>query len=429
MKIALLNCNLFDGNKDSDIKLVNILLDGEIIEKVVDVNEELSDEYVKIDLENKYVVPGLINLHSHLFGSGKPSKTLGGKSKKQQSIIKFCGTKLGQKILKGLVKKHVKEELYSGVTTLRSSGDFYYSDVKVRDLVNEGKAVGPKMIVPGPAITVSGGHGDGTFAMTGDTKEELTNLVNLNKEHNVDYIKICVTGGVMDAKKKGEPGELKMNLEQTKTICDLAHKYGFKVASHTESNAGVKVALAGGVDTIEHGSFIDEEDIKMYKKTGSVNVFTISPALPLSKFEPSVTLLDELSIYNSDVVVKGMIDGAKKCLENDILVGLGTDASCPFATQYGMWREVYQFAKYVGVSNKFALYSATLVNAKILNMDKEIGSVEENKIADLLVLENNPLEDLEALRDIDMIINKGTIINKPKIKKNKYIEDKLDTLL
>ena len=82
MKIALLNCNLFDGNKDSDIKLVNILLDGEIIEKVVDVNEELSDEYVKIDLENKYVVPGLINLHSHLFGSGKPSKTLGGKSKK-----------------------------------------------------------------------------------------------------------------------------------------------------------------------------------------------------------------------------------------------------------------------------------------------------------------------------------------------------------
>lgn len=429
MKIALLNCNLFDGNKDSEIKLVNILLNGEIIENIVDINETISDEYVKIDLEKKYVVPGLINLHAHLFGSGKPSKTLGGKSKKQQFIIKFCGTKLGKKILQALVKKHAKEELYSGVTTLRSSGDFYYSDVKVRDLINNGKMLGPKLIVPGPAITVPSGHGDGTFAMTGATQEELKNLVDINRNHNVDYIKICVTGGVMDAKRKGEPGELKMNLEQTKAICDLAHKYGLKVASHTESNAGVKVALEGGVDTIEHGSFIYEEDIEMYKKTGSVNVFTISPALPLSKFESKITLLDELSIYNSDVVVKGMIDGAKKCLENDILVGLGTDASCPFATQHGMWREVYHFAKYVGVSNKFALYSATLANAKILNKDQEIGSIEKNKIADLLVLENNPLEDLKALRNIDMIINKGTIINRPKLKKNKHIEEKLDTLL
>ena len=426
MKYVLYNCNLFDGKKDSGLVNVNIYIDNGII---VDINNgELKEGYKIINLSNKYVMPGLVNLPAHLFGSGKPSKVLGGGSS-QQKLIKFAGTKLGSKVLLHLVKNHVKKELYSGVTTLRSSGDFYYSDVKVRNLINKKKCVGPRLIVPGPAITVSGGHGDGTFAITGNTKEELENLVKLNKEHNVDYIKICVTGGVMDAKKKGEPGELKMNLEQTKAICDLAHEYGYKVASHTESNEGIKVALNAGVDTIEHGSLMDENDVKLFKEKGAVDVLTISPSLPLATFDPSVTKLNEMCIYNSNYLKDGMISGAKKCLENGVTVGLGTDASCPFVTPYDMWREVYYFAKYGGVSNTFALHTATLVNSSILGLDKEIGTIEIGKKADIIVCDNDFTIDIKELRNLTMVIKNGVIYKRIKIKKNKYIESKLDTLL
>ena len=428
MKIALKNCKLFDGHKDSEIKNVNILVNDDKIASILDSNEDIPDEYEIVDIKGKYVMPGLINLHAHLFGSGKPSKVLGGGTL-QKKIINFCKTKVGSKVLLSMVKSHVRDNLLSGTTTLRSSGDFYYSDVKVRDMINDSKCLGPRLIVPGPAITVSGGHGDGTFALTGDSKDELEALVRQNKDNNVDYIKICVTGGVMDAKKRGEPGELKMSLEQTKIVCDLAHKYGYKVASHTESNSGVKVAIEAGVDTIEHGSFIEDNDIELYKKKGAVNVFTISPALPLAKFDSKITKLNEMCIYNSEIILEGMIDGAKKCLENNILVGLGTDASCPFVSQTNLWREVYHFAKHVGVSNQFALHTVTMVNAKILGLDNEIGSIEEGKKADLIVIENNPIEDLKNLRNVMMVMHDGKLIKKCKVKKNKYIESKLDTLL
>lgn len=426
MKYVLSNCNLFDGNKNSEIVRTNIYVEDGVIVSVD--SDSIKEGYEVIDLKDKYVMPGLVNLHAHLFGSGKPSKVLGGGSS-QQKLVKFAGTKIGSKVLLVLVKNHVKKELYSGVTTLRSSGDFYYSDVKVRDLINKNKCVGPRLIVPGPAITVSGGHGDGTFAITGNTKEELENLVKLNKEHNVDYIKICVTGGVMDAKKKGEPGELKMNYEQTKAVCDKAHEYGYKVASHTESNEGIKVALKAGVDTIEHGSNMDDNDIKLFKDKGAIDVLTISPSLPLATFDPTITKLDEMCIYNSNYLKDGMINGAKKCLEEDVTVGLGTDASCPFVTPYDMWREVYYFAKYAGVSNTFALHTATLVNAKILGLDKEIGSIEVGKRADIIVCDNDFLKDIKELKNLSMVIKNGVIYKNVRIKKNRYIESKLDTLL
>lgn len=426
MKYVITHVNIFDGYDDHDILYDhNIYIENN---KIIKISKEIISGYKIIDKTGYYCIPGLINLHAHLFGSGKPSKVLGG-GNLQQTIIKLAKTVLGQKVLNKVMANNMKQALYSGCTTVRGVGDFFYSDVKLRDQINNKKIIGPRLIVSGPAITVHGGHGDGTFAITGSSPNELIDLTKSNIEHHVDLIKICVTGGVMDAKVKGEPGEVKMSFEQTKAVCDEAHKQGYKVASHTESPEGVKIAIEAGVDTIEHGSLFNDDLAKLALKQNTAFICTLSPALPLATLSHDLTKLNELCTYNSKVVLDNMINGIKKALEYYIPVGLGTDASCPFATQYNMWREVVYFQKYLNVSNQKALSTATLGNAKILNMEHLIGTIEEGKIADMILLKEDPVTDLTALRNIDTVISQGIIYNDIKIKKNIIIEKELDTLI
>lgn len=424
-KKVFLNAKTFDGYKDSDIKKCAIFVEDE---KIVGISYDENPDtrgYDVIDLNGKFVVPGLVNPHVHLFGTGMPSKVISG-GNSQKAVMKIVNTKLGDAILGILVKSAARQQLLSGVTTVRAVGDFKYSDVKLRDKINSGKVIGPRLKVSGPAITVPGGHGDGTFSMTSDTEDGLRTLVRKNKEAGVDFIKICVTGGVIDAKVRGEPGEVKMNEAQTAAVVDEAHKLGLRVASHTESFKGVEITAKTGVDTVEHGAPLTPEMAEEMKKTCSAMVVTYSPALPLQKLDPSITKLDPICVYNTGIVVDNMTQGAKDCIENDILLGMGTDSSCPFATQYNMWREVYFFQKRVGVSNAYALSVATLNNAKVVGVDDVTGTIEKGKCADMIVMSRNPLDDLTALRDLDMIVVRGKIIENPRPKRNGNIERELD---
>lgn len=427
MKTVYIGCNLFDGYSDSTIREnTAIWVEDGIITAVTDGAENTQDWKV-VDLKGKYVMPGLINAHCHLFGTGQPSKILGGGGL-QKAVVKFTKTKLGHKVLDMLVASSAKTELLSGVTTLRSMGDFCYSDVRVRDRVKTGKLIGPRMLVSGPAITVSGGHGDGTFAIIADTEDGLRALVQENAAHKVDIIKICVTGGVMDAKKRGEPGEVKMNLAQTKAVVDEAHKLGYKVASHTESPQGVEITIDAGVDTIEHGTSLTPQMAQKLKDNGGMLVPTFSPALPLCRLTPDITKMSELCIVNGEVVVQEMIDGAKDSIKYGLNVGCGTDASCPFSTQYGMWREAWYFAKLVGVSNAFALSAATLGNAKVLGLEEITGTVEAGKSADFIVASSNPLDDIAALRTLDMVVSQGKEYDNPSPKKSEYVDNIIDKM-
>lgn len=429
-KVVFTNCNVYTGVMGSGIvENAEVFVNAGKIEKVA-ANLKESDipaDYERVDLHKQYLIPGMINLHAHLFGSGKPSKMLGGGGA-QQSVIRFVNTRAGHPIADMLVKQHITQSLNSGVTTIRSSGDFCYSDVRVRDQINSGKLVGPRLIVPGPAITCIGGHGDGTFGKGSNDPQELVSFANENAKQGVDYIKICVTGGVMDAKVKGEPGIVKMTPEQTKAVCDRAHELGFKVASHTESTKGIKVALEGGVDTIEHGSVLDDELIALFKEKGAAYIVTISPALPLAKLPTSITLLDDMCLYNAGIVMEGIIEGGKQALANGIPVGLGTDESCPLVTPYSMWREINYFARYCGVSNEMALYTGTLGNAKILKIDDVTGSIEAGKDADLIVVKENPLKDLTTLSEVQLVMARGHLIHKPVVKKNAQVDAWLDSI-
>lgn len=155
----------------------------------------------------------------------------------------------------------------------------------------------------------------------------------------------------------------------------------------------------------------------------------ISPALPYAIFDRSVTGASETEQYNGRIVMDGIIACAKACLERGIPVGLGTDTGCPYITHYDMWREVYYFHKFCGVTNAFALHTATLGNARLVGLGAETGSVEPGKCADLIVTRKNPLEDLKALRHIDLVVGRGNLIRAPKVKKIEKAERELDKFL
>ena len=382
--------------------------------------------YEEIDLQGKYILPGLINMHVHLAGNGKPQK----KQRDNEALVKkIMSNGLTKAIAYNMVCGFAKDELYSGVTTIRTVGGLGDFDTRLRDDIAAGKKPGPRILAANEGISVPGGHMAGSVAIAADSVEEALQHLETLKAQRVDLVKLMITGGVLDAKEKGVPGELKMAPEMVKAVCDKAHTMGYMVAAHVESPEGVKVALKNGVDSIEHGAKADEEMISLFKEHNAFLCTTLSPALPYALFDRSITNASEVEQFNGNVVFEGIIDCAKAAIANDIPVVLGNDVGCPWITQYDFWRELYYFHKYVGVSNAFALYTATCRGAEMAGIGDITGTLEPGKCADMIVVGKNPLEDLRVLRNVDMVIAQGKVIRAPKVKKKQIVETELDKFL
>mgnify|MGYP000938153415 CR=1 FL=1 len=402
-----------------------ILTEGEKIAAIVPEETRLSG-YTEIDLQGKYIMPGLINMHVHLAGNGKPQK----KQRDNEALVKkIMSNGLTKAIAYNMVCGFAKDELYSGVTTIRTVGGLGDFDTRLRDDIAAGKKPGPRILAANEGISVPGGHMAGSVAIAADSVEEALQHLETSKAQKVDLVKLMITGGVLDAKEKGVPGELKMAPEMVKAVCDKAHTMGYMVAAHVESPEGVKAALKNGVDSIEHGAKADEEMISLFKEHNAFLCTTLSPALPYALFDRSITNASEVEQFNGNVVFEGIIDCAKAAIANDIPVVLGNDVGCPWITQYDFWRELYYFHKYVGVSNAFALYTATCRGAEMAGIGDITGTLEPGKCADMIVVEKNPLEDLRVLRNVDMVIVQGKVIRAPKVKKKQIVETELDKFL
>ena len=426
MKTAFINGKILDGSLDMQVKEgLSVIVENEKISNIVPAGKEPSDAE-KIDLGGKYIMPGLINMHVHLAGNGKPQK----KQRDNEKLVKkIMSSGLTRAVAYKLVASFAKTELMSGVTTIRTVGGLGDFDTKLRDDINAGKKDGPRILAANQGISVPGGHMAGSVAVAAHSVEEALECLEQDENEKVDLIKLMITGGVLDAKEKGVPGEVKMSAEMVKAVCDKAHENGYKVAAHVESPEGVRLALENGVDSIEHGAKPDDEILRLFAEKNAFLCTTLSPALPYALFDRSITNASEVEQYNGNVVFEGIIECSKAAVKNGIPVVLGNDVGCPWITQYDFWRELYYFKKFVDVSNSFAIYSATKQAASVAGIGDETGSIEAGKAADMIILKENPLEDLRALRHVEKVVARGKLYDKPKFKVNKRVAAELDKFI
>ena len=432
MKYALTHATLLDGTPDMQPQQdMTVLVDekGLIASVGPSATTAVPAGTAEVDLTGKYLLPGLINMHVHFCGSGKPMSSSGA----ADLIDKVTGNPLGRAYMRHEVQKSAETELLSGVTTVRGVGDPVWADIQTRDAVNAGKYRGPRMLCSGWGVTPVNGHGRGLIAKTCETDEDARALVRDLFAHKADLVKLFITGGVFDAEKPGEPGIVRMSLEMASATVDEAHKLGLATATHVESADGVKLALEAGVDTIEHGAHMTPEIIELFHHNGvglsSSLTTTISPAIPLARMDREKTHSSEVVKLNADVVFRGIVDASKQALEAGIPVGLGTDSGCPYITHYDFWRELVYFHDLVGASTTLTLHTATLGNARLLHVDDVTGSIEPGKSADLIVVAGNPLDNLDVLRHVEQVMMAGRLIAHPKAKHLRELDADLDEIL
>ena len=426
MKYALKNAVILDGTKDMEpLRGQSVLVEGETIVGLVPAGSEPMG-FEPVDLSGKYLMPGLFNMHVHLAGSGKPQK----KQRDNEKLVKtIMGSGLTRAVAYSMVCGFARDELMSGVTTIRTMGGLGNFDSRLRDEIAAGRQDGPRILAANQGISVPGGHMAGSVAIAARSIDEALAHLEQSEREGVDLVKLMITGGVLDAKEKGVPGELKMAPEMVKAVCDRAHAAGYVVAAHVESPEGVRVALENGVNSIEHGAKPNDEILRLFRERGAFLCTTISPALPYALFDRSVSNASEVEQFNGNVVFEGIIECAKAALAHDIPVVLGNDVGCPWITQYDFWRELYYFHKFVGVSNAFALYTATSRSAELAGLGDVTGTVAAGKCADLIVTAENPLDDLRALRHVEQVMARGRLYAHPKFRERKNVTAELDKFL
>jgi len=432
---ALKNCQVIYGEmgKKADTNRTILINEQGIIQDIGKSNDlSVPSNYETLDISGKYVMPGLINAHVHLFADGKPFSLSVSEGMLNFAYHHILDTKIGRSVLKKRMKKNAITALHAGVTTMRSVGEFFYQDVHLRDEIKANKFVGPNLLVSGYFLSVTGGHGAPYLALVGDSPWEARKNVRINVKNGVDLIKICVTGGVTDAKMVGEAGRLQMTEEEVAAICKEAHKLGMRVAAHVESTEGVRIALRGGVDTIEHGAEMDEEIITLYKKNPNALkgytalIPTLQAGYPSAKLDRSLTRVSETVKENSRLVYDSMLKGVQQAVKYDIKMGIGTDAAMPFVTHYDIWRELDHLMRQTNLNPIQLIEKVTKTNAEILGIDDLTGTIELGKQADLIVLDQNPLDNIKALADISMVMVKGNLIKAPAVKRMKEVDELLD---
>jgi len=379
-----------------------------------------------IDCSGKFIIPGLINAHVHTIGDGKPRPYSTPEDRRR--LARLLKTLPGRVVARAMMERNALTALKSGVTTLRAVGDPFLYDIDVRNRIDAGELLGPRILTAGMILCASGGHGGEVFGRVADSPWEFRKAVRLAVADDVDFIKITSTGGVTDAKRPGEAGRPHMTPEEINAVCDEAHRAGLLVAAHAESSQGVLEALEAGVDTIEHGAELTDEHIELFLDNPnslrgySALIPTLTVVMNLTEAAPGASGLTPVQYDNVWRIREEMIAGFKTAYEAGVKIGIGTDSGAPLTPPYDTVKELFHFMAFAGMTHREVIHRATIDTARIIGISDVTGSIEAGKSADLLVLDGDPTGDIRFLIQPRMVVVRGDVIDRPRYRPNRKVE-------
>ncbi len=346
-----------------------------------------SDEF--IDAREATVLPGLIDVHVHPCMNPDPD----------------AGTvrePMGVQAVRGV--HNMREMLMSGITSIRTLGTAWELDFNLRDAIGQGLIPGPRMIAAGRGISMTGGHGH-SFSIEADGPDQVRKAVRTCIRNGADVIKLFATGGVLTP--CGIPGIPQLDLDELEAAVHEAHKHGIRLAAHAEGRRGVNDALAAGIDSIEHGYFLDnDEGIERLVRNGAWLVPTIM-AYDLIANATAHGISSE-AVTNAASALEYNTVGFRNAVDAGAKIAMGSDAGTPLNDHGRAWRELI-FMVRNGMSPMQALVAATRGGADLLGMGQEIGTLEPGKAADLIVVNGDPLSDIRDIGRVSWVVKAGVV--------------------
>ena len=401
---TLIHCgSLIDGVSAQPKKQMTIIVEKNKITAVQNGYTTPQSNDIVVDLKAKTVMPGLIDMHVHI-----ESETSRDQIQKRMSMSSADVAYEAQ--------KNALTTLMAGFTTVRDMGGSGVN-ISLRNAINKGLVSGPRIFTAGKIIATTGGHGDPTNGWRPDitfpenfddgvvnSPDQARQAVRQRYKDGSDWIKITATGGVLSIAKNGKAPQFMQ--DEVDAIVKTANDYGFRVAAHAHGAEGMKRALRAGVTTIEHGTFMDDEAIQLFLKTGAYLVPTIiagkstadSAKIP-GYFHPLVQpKAVETGPYIQATFAKAYKAGVK--------IAFGTDAG---VFKHGMNAKEFQYMTEAGMPVMEAIQSATIVAATVLDMKSELGSIESGKLADIIATDGDPLSNVAILMNVTFVMKDGKI--------------------
>jgi imidazolonepropionase-like amidohydrolase len=401
---TLIHCgNLIDTKNQKVLPEMTVVINAN---KIVEVKKG----FVKgaaadkiIDLSKKYVLPGLIDMHIHIESETSRDQYL----KRYQN---------GPADVAYEAQKHAKTTLMAGFTTVRDLGGTGVN-IALRNAINKGFVTGPRLLTSGKTIATTGGHGDPTNGIgphlnldqdyknaTVNSADEARQAVRQRYQDGSDWVKITATGGVLSLAKNGKGPQFQD--DELNAIISTAKDYNFSVAAHAHGAEGMKRALRAGVTTIEHGSFLDDECIKLFKEKNACLVPTIIAGKSASDsakipgyFHPFIVK----KALETGVLIQ---DAFGRAYKNGVKICFGTDAG---VYAHGKNAKEFEYMTEAGMPLMEALHSATITNAQVLGMSDQIGAIEPGLFADIIAVDEDPFKNIKTLQKVFFVMKDGVV--------------------